>query len=129
MYKELIICIIILIVIIFGNVITQKNTNKAVEMMTIELNSLRQILLQNDVNKNEAIKKVKKIQNKWQNEYEKMAYYIEHNELEKVETEITKIKSDIEIEEFKIGIENLDGCNFLLEHIKDKTAFKIVNIF
>ena len=60
---------------------------------------------------------------------EKLAYYIEHNELEKVDTEIVKAKADIEVQNYAIAIENLERCTFILEHIKDKNSLKIVNVF
>ena len=69
------------------------------------------------------------IQNKWNEYQEKLAYYIEHDELEKVTTELTKLKADVETENYEFAIENLDNCIFILEHIKDKSALKIVNIF
>ena len=74
-------------------------------------------------------KKMEEIEKTWEEKYETMAYYIEHNELEKVQTELTKLKADIDMEEYPMGVENLDSCSFILEHIKDKTALKIVNIF
>ncbi len=72
---------------------------------------------------------MEKIEKIWEERYEKMAYYIEHDELEKVETELTKLKPDIDMEEYSMGVENLDSCSFILEHIKDKSALKIVNVF
>ena len=66
---------------------------------------------------------------KWDKKSETLAYYIEHDELEKVNTEIAKIKADIETNNEKIAIENLERCIFVLEHIKDKNLIKIVNIF
>ena len=40
-----------------------------------------------------------------------------------------QIKADIETNNEKIAIENLERCIFVLEHIKDKNLIKIVNIF
>ena len=54
---------------------------------------------------------------------------IEHNELEKVDTEIVKAKADIEVQNYAKAIENLERCTFILEHIKDKNSLKIVNVF
>ena len=58
-----------------------------------------------------------------------MAFYIEHDELEKVETCLTNIRSDIETEELEHSIENLDNCIFILEHIRDKESISLANIF
>ena len=69
------------------------------------------------------------IEKAWEKYSEKLAYYIEHNELEKVDTEIVKAKADIEVQNYAIAIENLERCTFILEHIKDKNSLKIVNVF
>lgn len=125
MYKEIVITTIIIILIIIGNIITQNNTNKSVETISSELSMFRQNIIKENVDK-EA---VEKIENIWNEKYEKMAYYIEHDELEKVETELAKLKADIEVKNYSLAVENIDNCVFILEHIKDKTALKIVNIF
>ena len=71
----------------------------------------------------------KKINKKWNERYDKMAYYIEHAELEKVDTELTALKANILIEEYKEGIPELEKCIFTLSNIKEKSEIKIKNIF
>lgn len=129
MYKELIISIVVVGLIILGNIITQNNTIKSVNEISGELENLREIISKDEVDAEKSKYKMQDIEKVWEERYEKMAYYIEHNELEKVETELTKLKADIDMKEYKMGVENLDNCIFILEHIKDKTALKIVNIF
>ncbi len=129
MYKELIISIVVVGLIILGNIITQNNTIKSVNEISGELENLREIISKDEVDAEKSKYKMQDIEKVWEERYEKMAYYIEHNELEKVETELTKLKADIDMKEYKMGVENLDNCIFILEHIKDKTALKIVNVF
>ena len=129
MYKELIISIVVVGLIILGNIITQNNTIKSVNEISGELENLREIISKDEVDAEKSKYKMQDIEKVWEERYEKMAYYIEHNELEKVETELTKLKADIDMKEYKLGVENLDNCIFILEHIKDKTALKIVNVF
>ena len=129
MYKELIISIVVVGLIILGNIITQNNTIKSVNEISGELENLKEIISKDEVDAEKSKNKMQDIEKVWEERYEKMAYYIEHNELEKVETELTKLKADIDMKEYKMGVENLDNCIFILEHIKDKTALKIVNIF
>ena len=126
MYKETIIIIIIIILIILGDIITQKYTEKTVSEISIGLYELKDCISQN---KEEKYKKIENIEEKWDKKSETLAYYIENDELEKVNTEIAKIKADIETNNEKIAIENLERCIFVLEHIKDKNLIKIVNIF
>ena len=129
MYKELIISIMVIALFVIGNIVTQDNTVKSVNQISNQLNILREEVSKEFVNQEDVKKKMKEIQKIWEEKYVAMAYYIEHNELEKVETELTKLKADIDMEEYSMGVENLDNCIFILEHIKDKTALKIVNIF
>ena len=129
MYKELVICTIVIVLIIVGNIITQKNTTNIVEEMEIELGVLKEELKKEKVDEEKVKKQMEIAEEKWEEKYETMAYYIEHEELEKVETELTKLKADIEIKEYSTAVENLENCNFILEHIKDKTTLKIVNLF
>ncbi len=129
MYKELIIIIIIIALVIVGNIITQNNTNKSVEAINDELKIFREEILKQTISKTEIEEHIKKINNTWEEKFEKLAYYIEHDELEKASSELTKLKADVETENYDFAIENLDNCVFILEHIKDKSALKIVNIF
>lgn len=129
MYKELIISIIVVGLIVVGNIITQNNTTQAVEQISSSLTTVREEIQKPNTNQEQSKKLIEEADKIWQERYETMAYYIEHNELEKVETELTKLKANIDMEEYAQGVENLDNCVFILEHIKDKTALKIVNIF
>lgn len=129
MYKEFITILIVIVLIVIGNIITQNNTNYTVEKMNNNLYSLRSETIKEKVNQKMLKEKINQIENDWKQEYEKLAYYIEHDELEKVESELTKLKADIEMKEYDMALENLDNCVFILNHIKDKSAFKILNIF
>ncbi len=128
-YKELIISIIVIGLVVVGNIVTQNNTAKSVKDISEGLTLVKEEITKKMVNQEEAKQKMEDVKKIWEERYETMAYYIEHNELEKVETELTKLKADIDMEEYTQGVENLDNCIFILEHIKDKTALKIVNIF
>ena len=61
--------------------------------------------------------------------HDKLAYFIEHDELEKVETDLVSIKSYIETQEYEQAVGELDKGAFVLKHIEDKYAFNLQNIF
>ncbi len=126
MYKETIIIIIIIILIVIGDIIMQKYTDKTVTEISKELYFLKDYIVQNKEEMNRKIKAVEKV---WEKHNETLAYYIEHDELEKVGTEISKAKADIEMKNYEMAVENLERCIFVLKHIKDKNSLKIVNIF
>ena len=127
MVKEIIICIVIVVVIVFGNVITQNYTKQSVMDLSEELSNLREKIINQDTEK--LKQEMEKVDDKWKEKHEKLAYYIEHNELEKIETEITTIKSNIETVQYEHSVESIDKSMFLLIHVEDRYAFNLENIF
>lgn len=127
MYKEISIIIIVIALILFLDVITNSYTSNATNILSEELNVLREYVLSE---KEEKInKQMEEIENKWERYNEVLAYYIEHDELEKVETELTTLKGGLEVKEYTHCIGNLDATIFILEHIQDKEKFSIQSIF
>ena len=127
MQKELVICVILVILIIIGDIVTQNYTKKTVNYITGELESLKQSLFEKDDDK--ADEEISKIDNKWKEVYDKLAYYIEHDELEKVETNFTACKSLASNGEYSQAISELEKTIYVLDHITDKYSFNLVNIF
>ena len=127
MQKELVICVILVILIIIGDIVTQNYTKKTVNYITGELESLKQSLFEKDDDK--ADKEISKIDNKWKEVHDKLAYYIEHDELEKVESNFTACKSLAKTGEYEQSISELEKTVYVLEHITDKYSFNWVNIF
>ncbi len=127
MKKEIIISVIVIILIVVLNIITQNHTNKTMDEILSKLDEIRIEITSND-NKdvNERIKNLLEI---WKNRSESLAYYIEHDELEKVEQYIREVNSNIETEEYTMAIQSLDTCKFIINHIKDKYEFSFKNIF
>ena len=128
MFKETIICIVIAVSIIFGNNITQKYTKESIQELSGTLNSLKEQLLQEQVQEENYNKDLKKIEDDWEKRHDKLAFFIEHNELEKIETALTAMKSYIETNEYEESINEVDKSIFLLKHIEDKYAFNLQNI-
>ena len=127
MKKEIVISIFVVILIIVLNIITQTNIKETYAQLEDNLIQLKENMKNN--NDDFVKKQIQSIENQWTENYEKLAYYVEHEELEKVETQIVKLKANIDTKEYNVGIENLDTCIYILQHIKDKNALKIVNIF
>ena len=131
MTKELIISIIIVVLIFVGNAVTENYTKESIDETTQNLTTLREEIIKNEdeIDINIAKEKIGEIHEKWDLRYEKLAYYIEHDELEKVKTELTELKGYIEKEEYSNALPDLDKSVYILEHIKDKTALNLKNIF
>ncbi len=129
MKKELIICIFIIIIIVIANITTQNYTKECVLKIKERLDILKEATLGENDEKENIDKEIENIENKWNEFQEKLAFYIEHDELEKVETQIFSIKGLAEIEEYKEIIPELEKCIFILEHIQDKSVLNIKNVF
>lgn len=128
MKKEIIICIVIIIAVVILNIITISYTKESVQSLKIELSKIREDIEQEkDVNLvNEEITNLK---NNWEERYEKLAYYIEHDELEKVHLYIVGLDSNVNSDEYSQAIGELDKCDYILEHIEDKYSLSFKNIF
>lgn len=131
MQKEIIVCIFIIVLITVGNVVTQNYTVESVESLADQLSDLKSDIFKEEENiERDSIKdKIRQIEDNWESRHDKLAYYIEHDELEKVETNLTSLRSFIEANENSEAVSELDKSVFVLKHIEDKYAFNLQNIF
>lgn len=130
--KEISISLIIIIIIFAFDISTQNYTSKAVYDMTENLENIKQEISVDNINEGtlEYIKEnAEEVKKDWKEKYSGLAYYIEHDELEKVETNISSIISFIENKEYSLAINQIDIAIFMLEHIEDKYQMSIENIF
>ena len=126
MFKEAMISIIIVISIILLDFVTQNYTKETVNTTSTMLSDLKEQIKRKEQGLSNGIENIYK---NWEERREKLAYFIEHDELEKVETNLTNIKSFIEEDEVDMAISNIEEAKFILEHIKEKNAFNLENIF
>ena len=59
--------------------------------------------------------------------HRKLAMYIEHNELEKVETDLSSLNGYLKQEEYGDANAQIDVSIYVLEHIKNKTILNIID--
>ena len=57
------------------------------------------------------------------------ACFIEHDELEKVHTQLISIDANLKVEDYDKSIDEIEKCKFILKHIEEKDSLTIVNIF
>ena len=127
MYKEVVICIVVIILIVSLDIFTQKYTRSTTADITQIFADLKSDMLNED--KDKINEKVKILDKKWGQKHDRLAYYIEHDELEKVDTAIVSLKSYVETDDYSSAIAKLDEGKFILEHIQKKYAFNLENIF
>ena len=126
MFKETVICIIIIITIFSLDIFTQKYTEDTTKDITKLFLDLKDEILKE--NKDEIKAKISKLDDKWKEKHDKLAYYIEHDELEKVKTALTSVRSFVEVEEYSDGVEAIDKCMYILDHIHERERFSLDNI-
>lgn len=151
MKKELIICLLIITLIIITNIITQNYTQSCISKMNERIDIISQVVYEKmdlepsqeekeNNNKKEAKEsekidkstiqgEVDNLESTWNEFQEKLAYYIEHDELEKVETQIYAIKGFCEVEKYDEILPEAEKCSFILKHIGEKTKLSVKNIF
>ena len=126
MVKELVISIVIIICIVSLDMVTQDYTKECIDHTSVLLHDLKKNIDSEEENITDNLEKL--LQN-WKEKKEKLSYFIEHDELEKVETNLVNLQSYINEEDFSMAITSIDEAEFILEHIKEKNALNLKNIF
>ena len=129
MYKELIISSIIVVSIFLLDYATQKCTDNYINEAIQDLKEIKEIIQKKDVDNEKAKKNIKEKYEKWLKYHKVLAFFIEHNELEKVETNYVSVKSLVKSSEFENALSELEKTIYVLEHIHDKYSVKWANIF
>ena len=125
-FEQITIVIVIVILIIFLEVVTSKNTEYSINKMSDEINDISDFL-EKDIGK--VQEKSKNIFERWEKLENKMNYYLEHDELEKVGRQINILESQIKSKNILDIKQNIAEIKFLLKHIEEKPKLTIDNIF
>lgn len=127
MLKETIICIIIIVTIFTLDFVTQGYTEERIDLVTEKMEKLEKYIEEN--NKEEMTNTINDINTTWDNSKKYFSYYLEHDELEKVDSELKEINSYIQTENNDESMAKIKKTIFILEHIKDKNSFSLKNVF
>lgn len=132
MQKEIFIVIIIIIAIVSIDVLTNNYTKKNFGRIDEKLEEIKKIGLSliNEEDKEDELKnKLGELEKDWHNINSKTAFFLEHDELEKINSSMIKFKSYFELEEYTEAIQELENCKFILKHLQDKEAIDLINLF
>ena len=127
MFKETVICIVIVVLIFSLDMFTQGYTDRTTAEINEIFSELKDLAVKEDKEKMET--KIAELDEKWSEKHDKLAYYIEHDELEKVDTAIVQVKSFVENDDISSAMAELETGKFVLEHIERKYKFNLQNIF
>ena len=126
MTKEVIIASIILILIVLANIWVSHFIDGKLNHIIAELDELETVM--KDEKYDEAQKKVDELDDYFAESEDVLSCYIEHDELEKVKTEFTSLKTYIKLEEDD-AFEALDKMAFIIRHIEEKDDIRLKNVF
>ncbi len=127
MYKELIICTVIIIIIVTLDIFLQNSTKNSTTEIEEILSEIKESVENKDTTKQND--KLNLLEQTWEDKHNKLAYYIEHDELEKVDSSIVKVRHFLENGDIPSAIAELETGKFVLKHIEDKYKFNFQNIF
>lgn len=126
MSKEIVITVIILVAIIGLNAFVGKYVDDKLNYVLSELNELRPLIEEEKYE--EANQKIDEIDEYWKKSEDIVSFFVEHDELEKVMTEYTSLKTYCKLEQEE-AFEALDKMAFIIKHIEEKDDLKLKNIF
>lgn len=129
MSKEIIISIIVIILIITLDVITNNYTVNTTAVLSDKIEKMKENILNSEKDDEKIKVQMEDLQKEWKKYHQKLSYYLEHDELEKVETKLARVNGEIEIGKYEDTIAELDETIFILNHIKDKEKFSFQSIF
>ena len=126
-FKEYVIIAVIVVIILLTDYWTDKNLSDATRFLKDSMIEIEQKV--KDENMNEAQDEFFNVKEEWKSRGEKLALFVEHNELEKVNKNVELLVANFESGDKDELLENVADLKFILEHIEEKNQLKLKNIF
>ena len=99
------------------------------ETMACIIEDIKNDLEKNNLDSEKLAKKSEDMYKKWEEINAKWSIIILHDEIDLIETSLTKMKAEIKSGEIKDVMAELDTSIFLINHIKEKEKTSLKNIF
>lgn len=129
MKKEIITTIIIIMLICALYMASQNYTNSCVAFTNQKLSRIKSDVIEDKKDNEELKKETDILYDTWKEKSKLLAFYIEHEELEKIDTQLKIVKANFEANSPENSIPEIEQGIYLLEHIEEKRALKLKNIF
>lgn len=129
-FKEIIALIFIIAFLIISDVYVSRYTQSAIEEMDKKTDEIINLVLNHEeYNEEDSLNKINDFEKEWKEVEDKLAYFSEHDELEKVSVSITLMKANMEMNMKEDAYEKMQEIKFRIEHIKTKQKFALNNLF
>ena len=129
MKKEIIICFFILVFIIIFHAVTQTISQNYFDSIIDKLDEIEEKILNGNIEQSELENDIDSILESWKKKFGYYACFIEHDELEKVQTQLISIRANIKTGDYKKSVDESEKCKFILTHIEEKDSLKVINVF
>lgn len=129
MKRILVVISIIFVLVISMNIVLKKHIGKVCNEMYSRIDEIKQELMKEETDFEKVRSNSQKMEDYWMSQYDVLAYYIEHSELDKVNIQLAGLQGYVATEDNHESVANLDTCVFILQHIQDRETLKLRNIF
>ncbi len=133
MKKEIAIILTIIIIVITTNYFAQRFTEKSIKQLEMKLEELsEEIDVEEDNQGNSKTKKLLDIFNEleqvWVDNSKILTLYLEHNEIENIDTNLVNISVFIANEQYDNMEVEIENCKYILNHVNEKYKMSFKNI-
>ena len=129
-FKEIIAIIFIIAFIIISDIYVSSYTQSSIEKMDKKTDEIIKFVLNNEeYNKEDSLTRISEFEKDWKDVEDRLAYFAEHDELEKVSAAITLMKANMQMDMKEDAYEKMQEIKFRIEHIKTKQKFTLNNLF
>ena len=125
MKKEIVISIVIIIFIVIGDILLQKYTENSFDLIEDKLSTIKDNL----EDKEKSLSQIDVVNEEWNKRFNILTCFLEHDELEKIKTQLVVIKSGVQVNDAEYAYEEIDKALYILNHLKDKQSLKWDNLF
>lgn len=125
MKKEIVISIVIIIFIVIGDILLQKYTENSFDLIEDKLSTIKDNL----EDKEKSLSQIDVVNEEWNKRFNILTCFLEHDELEKIKTQLVVIKSGVQVNDAEYAYEEIDKAIYILNHLKDKQSLKWDNLF
>lgn len=129
MLKEILIVCLIILAVLVCNFVLQIYITKSSDSLVEKLSILNEKIITNSKDNRNISNLLNDIENEWEKSKKKWEIFVMHSELDQIEIALTNIKSSMKIDDKQDAVIETEKAKFLLQHIAERDAFRLKNLF